>query len=395
VKPTREWLAAAILGAGGLLFALLLFEVGVRGLHLVPDRFWEPDPLLGARLVPGASGWWSQEEREFVIPVEINSHGRRDIEHPWDKPAGVERVLVLGDSFTEAMQVPLADTYVRRLETNLNERGGGTRFEVLSAGVSGYGTAGATLSFERDGHRYAPDLVLLAFYPGNDIQNNSPTLEDRLLPVYGESGRLERVAGSTRETPESRLPEWKTYRYLRKVILTQQPQVARALVAIGLMDEAAIRAEPMRDEIPTAYGGYQVPLAPEWIDAWERTEGLLDRLAAASRAHGAHFAVAIVSIREQIYPGSWNEIVAQHPAMHTREWDLDAPQRRVEAWCARRGVDCLALAPAFRARSAAAAEPLHFRYDGHWTADGHTLAAAELKEFIERQLQRPLQQGGQ
>jgi hypothetical protein len=139
VKQSREWLAGAVLAAGGVVFALVLLEVGVRFLHLLPDRFWEPDPLLGARLTPGKSGWWTQEEREFVIPIRINSHGLRDVEHEYAKPAGVYRVLVLGDSFIEAMHVPLEATFGRRLESELAKTG--RRVEVVSAGVSGYGTA--------------------------------------------------------------------------------------------------------------------------------------------------------------------------------------------------------------------------------------------------------------
>lgn len=394
MKRSREWLAGAVLGAGGLLFSLLLLEGGVRGLHLMPDRFWEPDELLGARLIAGASGWWTQEEREFVIPIEINGHGRRDVERPWEKPDGVRRVLVLGDSFTEAMQVELEATWFRRLEAALNGRGDGIRYEVLGAGVSGYGTAAATLSFERDGHRYAPDLVLLGFYPGNDIQNNSPTLEDRFPPVYDETGRLLRVESTTRTPPQGWLPEWQTYRFLRKMILTGQPQVAQLLVAAGLMHPEAVREAPTRNGVPVAYGAYAAPLSSEWEDAWQRTEALLDRLRQSAAQHGTNFALAILTIRDQIYPDFWDEIVRQNPAMAESEWDLDAPQRRVAAWCERRGAACFELAPAFRARRDAGAEALHFRQDGHWTAAGHALAAEVLAEFIARQLQAPLQQEG-
>ena len=45
------------------------------------------------------------------------------------------------------------------------------------------------------GKRYQPDLVLLAFYPGNDVKNNSPTLEDTLKPVYGPDGTLQTGRG--------------------------------------------------------------------------------------------------------------------------------------------------------------------------------------------------------
>ena len=332
MNRSREWLAGAVLGVGGLLCAGLMLEVGVRGLHLLPDRFWEPDPLLGARLVPGASGWWTQEEREFVIPIEINQHGRRDVERPWAKPAGTRRVLVLGDSFTEAMQVRLEETYVRRLESALHDRGDVGPVEVLSGGVSGYGTAGAALSFERDLHRYEPDLVLLAFYPGNDVQNNSAELEDRLPPVYGEDGTLERVGGNPRGPRAGLIPEWKSYRYLRKLILTQQPQLARLLVDWGLVKPQAMRGVPMHDGVPTAYGVFAVPRDEAWSDAWVRTEALLDRLHASVRDHDARLAVAVVTMRDQIYPEYWQEILRQHPAMQSRQWDLGQPQRRLERW---------------------------------------------------------------
>lgn len=395
VNRKREWLAGILLGAVSILASLVLLEVGVRMLHLLPDRFWEHDPLLGVRLQPGASGWWSQEEREFVVPVAINTHGRRDVERTWEKPAATRRLLVLGDSYVEAMQVPLEQTFAHLLENRLNADGGAP-IEVLNGGVSGYGTGTATLFFERDGHRYQPDLVLLAFYPGNDILNNSPTLEDRFPPIYDDAGRLLRVDGPSREDTGG--PEWKTYRYLRKLVLTRQPQLAALLSGLGLMRHEAIRQVAESDGIPVAYGGYEVPLSEPWEDAWQRTEGLLDRLRASVEAHEARFAVAIVSIRDQVYPELWQEIVAQHPNMRRRTWDLGAPAARMRAWCSRRGVACVDLAPEFSAVAAKSAERLHFRHDGHWTAAGHELATSLLGEFITRQRLLPpndsMKQGG-
>jgi len=390
VGRPREWLAGLILGSFGLVLSLLLLEGGVRLMHLVPDRFWEPDPLLGARLIPGASGYWSQEDREFVVSVLVNEHGRRDVERAWEKAAGVRRILVLGDSFVEALQVPLEETFFRKLERALDEAVPGQRHEVLAAGVSGYGTAGATLYFERDGHRYDPDLVVLAFYPGNDIRNNSPTLEDRFVPVYDAEGRLLRVDVPVREGGEdrpSRLPQWQTKRYLRRLVLTQQPQIAAWLVSLGLLQPAALRSEATEAEgIPVAYGVFANPASSEWEDAWKYSESLLDRLNEAAEKSGARFSVAIGTIREQIYPELWREVLSQHPPMAERTWDLDAPQRRVEDWCVQRQVPCLTLAPSFRGAATAGEPMLHFRHDGHWTAAGHSLVADELTAFILRHL---------
>ncbi len=42
----------------------------------------------------------------FDAPIDINSHGFRALEHAYDKPAGTRRVVLLDDSFIEALQAP-------------------------------------------------------------------------------------------------------------------------------------------------------------------------------------------------------------------------------------------------------------------------------------------------
>ncbi|HVO23184.1 MAG TPA: SGNH/GDSL hydrolase family protein [Candidatus Margulisiibacteriota bacterium] len=391
----RELLAGVVLASVGILLALVALEVGVRWMHLVPDRFWEPDPVLGARLIAGARGWWTQEDREFVVPVQINHHGLRDLERDYAKAPGMFRVLILGDSFVEAMHVPLEATFPRVLEQLLD---GGRRIEVMAAGVSGYGTASELLYFEREGARYHPDLVVLAFYPGNDVKNNSPTLEDKLKPAYTTDGALQRVVG---EAPRKQVHGWRAllarsaaYHYLRKVLVTQHPQLAQTLVRHGWLQRDALPAAPERDGVPVDYGVYAAPLTPEWQEAWAYTERLLDQLQSATAASGARLAIAIVSSRDQVYPQWWREVVDTYPHMRSQTWDLDAPMQRIEAWCAQRAVPCVALAGPFRERAAQDREPLHYHHDGHWTAAGHRLAASVLKEFFEQRDLVPARQQG-
>jgi len=386
-----------MLAGMGITLALAMLEFGVRWLHLVPDRFWEPDPVLGVRLIRGDRGWWTQEDREFLVPVHINRQGLRDVEHAYAKPSGVFRILVLGDSFVEAMHVPLEATFARRLQKRFDRDGGAGKVEVISAGVSGYGTASELLYFEREGERYQPDLVLLTFYPGNDVKNNSPTLEDILKPVYGPDGALQRVVG---QEARPRLHGWRgllarsaAYHYLRQLLLLRQSRLAEALVRHGWLKAEAIRAAPQQDGIPVDYGVYAPSPDPAWQEAWSHTEALLLRLEHDVRATGAHLAIAVLCARDQIYPQWWQEIVAAHRHMQNRQWDLDAPQRRVEAWCAEHGVPCLALASAFRAAVETSA-PLYFHHDGHWTAAGHQLAATELARFLEQQRLVPIQLTG-
>jgi lysophospholipase L1-like esterase len=392
----REWVASALLATVGILFGLVLLEVGVRFLHLVPDRFWEPDPVRGVRLIAGKSGWWTQEDHEFLVPVQINGEGLRDVEHTYAKPPRTFRVLVLGDSFVEAMHVPLEATFARLLEGELNADGATGHIEVVSAGVSGYGTAGELLLFEQEGQRYQPDLVVLAFYPGNDVKNNSPTLEDTLKPQYAADGSLQRVVSTEHKTAVHGWRGWiarsAAYHYFRQVLLVQHPQLAQRLVRLGLLKRDAVKVAPQRDGIPVDYGIYAPALSSEWQEAWQHTETLLGRLQQSVSASGARLAIAVLSSRDQVYPNWWQEITSAHPAMQGRQWDLDAPQHRVEAWCIAHDVPCVALTPPFRETAGRDGEPLHFHHDGHFTVAGHRLAATVLKDFLEQRRLVPVRQ---
>jgi len=384
----REWVAGAVLATIGMLFGLALLEVGVRFMHLVPDRFWEPDPIRGVRLIADKRGWWTQEDREFLVPVQINHQGLRDVEHPYAKPPGTFRVLILGDSFVEAMHVPLEATFPRLLEKELRTDGSAARIEVLSAGVSGYGTAGEVLLFEQDGKRYQPDLVVLAFYPGNDVKNNSPTLEDTLKPIYAEDGSLQKVVSTEHKKKQhgwrGLIARFAAYHYFRQVLL-QHPHLAQRAVRLGLLKGDAVTAKAVQPNgIPVDYGIYAPVPSPVWQEAWQHTEALLDRLLQSVNQSGARFAIAILSSRDQVYPNWWQEIVAAHPAMRGQQWDLDGPQHHVEGWCAAHEVPCLALTPPFREAAARGGEPLHYHHDGHFTAAGHRLAATGLKNFLEQ-----------
>jgi len=378
-----QLVASLVLALFGIGLAAAAMEAGVRVLHLVPDRFWQPDPLLGTELIPGKEGWWTQEEHEFIVPVRINSLGHRDIERPRAKPAGNRRILVIGDSHVEALQVPLEDAIFRRLESELAETADDV--EVLGAGVSGYGTASQLLFFRDRGWKLEPDLVILAFYPGNDIKNNGPALEKALVPHYGDDGGIVRVdGGKPRSGGRSLLSRSKAYVYFRKLILTRQPGLASFLADIGLMQGAAIRQADAPQGVPLDYWVYAEPTPPEWAEAWRHTLRNLDDLEKEVTARGATFAVVIVTTRDRLYPDAWQRLRQAYPRLQEGEWDLTAPDRRILEWCKSRNVPCLQLFPAFDAERRKGGERLHFVHDGHWTAAGHALAAKLTADFISR-----------
>ncbi len=160
-------LLALLLGA---LAALALGEAALRLLRppqLAVVRYpciYRPDAELGFRYVPGATG---QVAAHFEIDhqVEINSLGFYDAE---PGPAGsAPRVLVVGDSFTAAMNVERPAVWTAVLERALRD-GGQPLADVVNLGLDGTGTDVHAALLREYVPRFSPDIVLLAFY-ANDV----------------------------------------------------------------------------------------------------------------------------------------------------------------------------------------------------------------------------------
>jgi lysophospholipase L1-like esterase len=115
----------------------------------------DPDPLIGHRHAPNRSA------ELMRVTVTTNSHGFRDREFAFDKPAGTLRIVMLGDSFTEGWGVPERDTFSKRIERRYNEQG--IKTEVINTGVGNYNTIQEVELFLTDAYRYHPDIVVLNF----------------------------------------------------------------------------------------------------------------------------------------------------------------------------------------------------------------------------------------
>jgi hypothetical protein len=183
-----------LLGAS-VLVGIALFEVGVRALgidyNLSPN--WRYHPILGWSQVPGAS--YDVVVQGRPVHVSFNALGFRDQDHQLAKPPGVKRIVVIGDSFCEAVQVNVEETFWKTLERLLNQRdssaGNPTRWEVINLGVGDFGTAQEYIALRDYGLAFHPDVVIQEIFPLNDICNNSIGLyglcrshNDRYRPYF-------------------------------------------------------------------------------------------------------------------------------------------------------------------------------------------------------------------
>ncbi|MBI1934059.1 SGNH/GDSL hydrolase family protein, partial [Candidatus Peregrinibacteria bacterium] len=297
-----------LLLSGAITVTLLSAEATLR-LFGVSYPYWSRvDPLTGFSPRPGVSGWVHDEGDAFV---RINSNGFRDREHSVTKPNDTLRIAVLGDSMTEARQVDVTQTFWSILEQNLSHCAGleGRTPEVMNFGVSGYGTGQEYLLLERI-WRFQPDIVLLAFYPGNDVLNNSRELEHSMQKPYIDENSGELVPDfSFHDTPFYRRQRSLTARFLLSVIdhshiaqsVSQAFRTFRRFRQIR-QSASSLSPEGTPGSPETDPELYRPPTIASHVYAWHITERLLSAMAAQTRLHDARFAVMVIPLPETIHP---------------------------------------------------------------------------------------------
>lgn len=174
----------------GLAIAAAIAELGVLALFGEQVKF--PRHVVGAPFgvrinEPGAV--YRHKSADVNVWFRINAQGMRaDRDYPREKPAGVKRIVSLGDSFTIGYEVEGNETFSSVLEDRL--RAAGHSVEVLNAGVSGFGTAEECVYLERELFAYSPDLVLVSFYQNDlvdDVRSDLFRLQDGKLVAGRES----------------------------------------------------------------------------------------------------------------------------------------------------------------------------------------------------------------
>lgn len=164
-KHRRWWHVAAEAAA--------LFVVAIAGLELVMnacgvglEEILQPDPVMGVVHIPNKRVVWRMEG---YSDDKFSSAGLRDVEHAIPKPADTFRIVLLGDSATEGLQVPMANTYASFLQANYKVPG--KEVEVLNFGCSSYSTGQEVLQFERQAAQYKPDLTIALYNRGDALEN--------------------------------------------------------------------------------------------------------------------------------------------------------------------------------------------------------------------------------
>lgn len=165
-QPVPDWVLNLVLVVMSLLFALGIAEIVGRYVYPVRTITKVLDRELLFAPVPGSRKIFHRDPAngKETVWLRFNSQGHRGSDRP--RIPG-SRILVYGDSFIEAEYSKDENTFSGRLEKEL-ATAFGRDFQVINAGVSGYGPDQALKRIERDIPAAKPDFVLLSIYTGND-----------------------------------------------------------------------------------------------------------------------------------------------------------------------------------------------------------------------------------
>lgn len=281
----------------------------------------------------------------------INGKGLRDREYSYQKPTGVRRVLVFGDSFTFGSGVTQDQCFTEIAETALNG------VEILNMGVPGYGLDQILLSFIAQGELYQPDMVVVFLNSHVTGRNRTGIVEGNMVRVpdaleavefAGESG------GTAYLRPDDPLVtsgrSWLVRHSHALSFLTYRLQVRRLQKQLEAEDERFWRKSIRFNQ----WAPLHEDILPE---RRQRTIVLLRELMRRVASVGARLLVVNIDRNVAV------SFLRSQP-----------------------GLDLVDLSRELTARAKTA--PLTFTYDQHYNAETHRFLGERLAEELRRRLEK-------
>lgn len=372
---------------GSCLVTVMVAEVAVRILRPLSTLVFRVDADLGYRLAPNQIS--RSVSRDFNVEIRTNSEGFHDVDHDVVKPSDVYRIVVLGDSFVEGLQLETDEGFTRQLEQRITGWRRDKRLEVINLGISGTGPAQHYRTLELYGLRYQPDLVLMALLPDNDFRDSYQPLSGAISKPFYRINRddslslvLPQVSKGTAEARFA-LQRSALLQLVRKV-LANIP-LEGWLGTMGLLSpQGGVDAGTSGLRIPSDWFVYMADPPAPWPDAYRVTLRMIEESARLANRHHAKFLAMIIGSTATI-EGRWAEALAPYPDAARVRWEYDRPERVIEDVGRRAGFEVVNLVDSFRSDYRAHRRSHSWAHDGHWNAAGHRLAADIMSGVLQRQ----------
>ena len=370
VFDSRFYGAAAL-----LLVNMLVFVVVGEGVFRAVDPYLARAGLFGDKQTPATMKPGVPVRGTILV---TNSQGFRDRERAFVRRDNAPRVLALGDSMTWGAGVSYDETFATLLEQSLNALTAGA--EVINLGVPGWGPHEELHLLKVYGVDFHPDVILLNFFIGNDIQNDrwDDLNLSRILVVGGRSCYLHSNGNFVHDVfGLDRLYLYHDLNYLFTVGLGRMRHAAEhrdSQIPAGewaplTSREQYVKSIHERDNI------YLRRNSPLFDAQWARTAATLLQIKSLADRYGLPLMIVAIPDHVQVDPSIQDRFLAGIEASPD-QYDFEKPQRLLRAWSAKHGVPMIDLLPVFRSNPRP--DRLYFQNDYHLTAAGHSLTAAAL-----------------
>jgi hypothetical protein len=317
------------------------------------------------RYAPGQQGVW-RIRNEIAASFSINAKGWNSplADYPQERRPGVRRVAVVGDSFVEALQVPVGRSFTEAVQAGLAASGPAEtyRFAIAGAPLSQY-----LHMVEREVLATRPDAIVVLLIH-NDFDESFVFKPGRytssFLKLRIEDGK---VAGEVPPQPwRPGAVEWLRQSAMARYFLYRWQLRPQALVdAILGPAQAQVQADAGRFAANIDIGAV---LSHE-AEIKVATDYLFNRLTERARSIGAKLLLVMDGDRDAIYSGR-----LESPALRLNRIAAESAKRA--------GIAFLDLHPVFAADWAEKHQRFDFEADAHWNENGHTVAGAAILEAL-------------
>ena len=399
------WLVVCNLAGAGVGLAAVMAGGEAWRRLTVPFGYTHSDgqfvPAVGMMPIPHAEAR-KTNQREFWTVMRANSLGFYDREPPnRARAASACHVAVIGDSFVEAMQVPVENKLQVRLEALAAERL--PELDVLANGFgrSGSGQVAQLAFYDEYVQPLAPKLVVLVFVDNDFIDNFTPLaalaasvpnpLGYRTAVRDGQGGF--QLVPPSPASPRGRPPSpkrwrlagpWSDGRSLVDRVLNRveaRTWFGRWLAAIGKV------RRPVRERIQENLDR-KPHLAAAWDDlSWveemapdETLQHVFARptLPLALAAGLDYTAFALAQFKARAHRDGFSLVMlATNDVGATGTPMFD----RIARLAGDAGIDVINLHDHITRQGGRVAEA-RWKYDSHWTPQGHRWAAEALLEYL-------------
>jgi lysophospholipase L1-like esterase len=371
----------AFAGALALVTASTLIALGIG--ELVARFFFPPTPVAledglwssGAYRNDPVLGWrpspnMTYRSRVFDATFTTNSRGLRDSERSLETIPGVERIVVLGDSFTWGWGVNDHEVFPRILESKLQ----GT--EVINLGVTAYGLAQEFAYLKLEGALYRPNTVILAFCQ-NDIFREGPSSSaQETRPATNPVRSADMTSGMLSSAKRWLSEKMALYSVARQAINSNRTLV-NMLVGLGLK-EGLHGFEGLDNNLMPALREYP----PQLQASLEKTQTELLQMRDWLATRNIRFIVALIPAVQAIDTQAFEHSIS-YSAFDPSDFELDKPYRDMEKFARAHDIEVINAYPALKQLADGGAR-LYLRNDLHFNAAGHQAFASEIAAYLQR-----------